>query len=295
MPSAQRLPCACRAEMPVSASERGSRYHPAHGCDRADIAQTLHAESGFAGRRRARRVHVGRARSPARGTFTGVRRRQRHEQRCDERAGAGARLARGRPRRCTRGADAPVGENRGADQPDALGFLDAWRRRHRDGPAEPDALFHAAGNQSARHQSPPRYCRESVRFRAPARIAAAHLPGHHARARWRPRRVRQCEGLARCAAGECVPAAAFCACADRWRVLLGRWLRRQSGPGTADLRMPQRRHIVRAGAAAGTVRTAADSACDSRSHRRTRLFDDFPARARDRASRARSAEARVSV
>ena len=66
-------------------------------------------QSGARRRRRARRLHLGRARPPARGRDARNRLDQRHQRRRGQRRGAGGGARRGRPRRRARQAARGVG------------------------------------------------------------------------------------------------------------------------------------------------------------------------------------------
>ena len=90
------------ALMRVAGGEGGS-------CVVAFLPATAAPQSGARGRRRAWRLHLGRARSPARGRDARDRLDQRHQRRRRQCRGAGRGLGRGRPGRRARQAEGGVG------------------------------------------------------------------------------------------------------------------------------------------------------------------------------------------
>ena len=201
-----------------------------------------------AGRRRAWRLHLGRARSPARGAVAADRRHLRHLGRRDERRRAGRRLRRRRRRRARGGARRRSGSSvseRGPAQPvpaqpagraarplDARPFADV--RRHGPDVAPVLALRPQSGAAPTRCAD---ILAEMHRFRAAGAGADQAVRHRHQRPH-RPRPgIPQRRDHARRAARLGLPADDVPGGRDRRRDLLGRRLFRQSDHHAAGARM----------------------------------------------------------
>ena len=219
-------------------------------------------------RRRARRFHLGRARSPARGALVGHRRHLGYIGGRDECRGAGRWLCRRRRRRRARRAGEflapglagsgaqPVpaqSAGRAAGPLDARLFADVRRHGH-DG-----ARVLTLRPQPERRQSPAQRPGRGRRFR-PADPGADQAVRHRHQCPHRARpRVPQRRDHAGRAAGIGLPADHVPGDRDRWRKLLGRRLFRQSDHHAAGTRMPLARYDPRA-----------DQSGRARGHRRAR-------------------------
>ena len=234
-----------------------------------------------AGRRRAWRVHLGRARSSARGRAHRHRGHFRHIGGRDE-----CHHARRRDRARRRGRSTPAARR-------VLARREPRRQppRHPAQRGRPPVLVHAlrglAGAglvqrgralhvavrpQPAQHQSAARPDRALRRLRSGARLPG-HQPVHlgHQRAHRPPARLPEGEDLRRCHHGVGLPAVSVSRGRDRRRALLGRRLHGQSGDLPVLRRDRGRGRADRADQSGRARRDADDADRDHEPHQRDHL------------------------
>ena len=230
-----------RSPAPTSRSTAAGRPNDVTGIHGEDQPRA-------AGRRRAWRLHLGRARPPAGGRAHRDRGHQRHQRRRHERRGAGRGYGRGRAAEGARSSSpsSGAGRRRGAASSNRLATAGpSWRRPGGlDQTAAAIAMFGwmtqialALPVQSAQHQSAARHAaaRQSISTRCSSCDCTAPVHLRHQRAHRQDASLHRRRGHGRCGAGLGLPADRVPGGRDRRRSLLGRRLHGQSG----DLTVPR--------------------------------------------------------